>query len=215
MCIRDSNKLTVLDASGPVNYWLNYPLAGNFKFSCEAYKTNSRSAEISCGGAMVKDLSPKDSRFAIVSSIGGHEKFLRRSQGAVKHGRYNKLAIEVADGVMKHFLNGKMLYEEKLTGTYPWLKLFTSSSSTTAWRNPVLEGQPEIPSEIELVIGDRMEGWSTGKQSQIAFREMAEPNPQGPAAKEEAKKEKKPEDLSLIHIPSPRDQRGSRMPSSA
>ena len=190
----DDNQLTVLDASGPVNYWLNYPLAGKFRFSCEAYITSKRAAEISCGGAMVKDLAPKDSRFAMVSSVGGHEKILRRIQGSVEHGRYNKLAIEVADGVMKHFLNGKILYEEKLTGTYPWLKLFTSSSSTTAWRNAVLEGQPEIPSEIELVIGDRMEGWSTGTQSQIAFREMAEPKPKEPADKEEAKKEKKPED---------------------
>ena len=191
--ISDQNQLTSLGGEDQPHYWLRYPLMGNFRFSCEALATGNNYSEIAFGGTRVESKSINGLSFISVSAPGGHDLLERPTNISPKTGRYNQLTIEVEDGVMKKLVNGKILYQEKLTQTYPWLTLFTNSTGLRAWRNPVFEGQPVVPSEIELVAGDRMEGWATtGSESQIAFRNLAQPKPKTDS---QAKaKEKKPQE---------------------
>ncbi len=193
--VSDGDQLTALGSDSKSTYWLKYPLKGDFKFSCEAYSSGNSSAEIAFGGAMVQSQYRRNGAYVMVNSVANHDAIYRPTNGTVKQQQYGLLTIEVQDGVMKQALNGKVLYQEKLTGSYPWLALFTNSTSLTAWRNPIFEGTPEIVTEVALIDGNRMEGWSTGGESQIAFRGLAEPKPKELEEQEVAEtKEKKPEE---------------------
>ena len=189
--VSDDNQLMLLGSKGRVSYWLNYPLEGDFKFSCEL----NRAAEVSFGGTSVSSMSAAGRNQLSINSVAQQDKIARTVKVPPVKGGYGKLTIEVADGVLSHTLNGKLLYEEKLVGTYPWLLLRSQSKRLTAWQNPVFEGQPVVAKEVNLVIGDRMEGWSTSDEKQIAFRQKAEPKPRAPDGSEvEKTKELKPEE---------------------
>ena len=193
--VRDGDQLTVLGSDLPPTYWLKYPLKGDFKFSCEAYASGNTSAEIAFGGTKVRSQVRGNGNVVNINSVANHDAIARPTNGSVKKQQYSLLTIAVQDGVMRQMHEGKVIYEEKLTGSFPWLELFSNSTSLTGWRNPVFDGTPEIASEVALVDGNRMEGWGTGKESQIAFRNLAEPKPKPVDGKKVTKvKEKKPED---------------------
>ena len=182
----DDNGFTQLSARSTEVFWLNYPLAGNFKFSCEALAVGGPGA--SFGGVKVGAMSTTNNLLE-VSGVGGRDQIMRRTGIRVKPSRFNKLSIEVVDGKATYSLNDKLVYEEELTGTYPWLFLHANSNDYVSWRNPVFEGQPEIAKEIPLVMGNRMEGWISWEELQFDFRVDAEPKPK---KKDEEKKDEKP-----------------------
>ena len=186
--VSDDNQLMLLSSKANAMQWLNYPLAGDFKFSCELL----RSADVSFGGTMVWSMKAVNQNKISVDSVAGHDAITQPVKVPRVKGSFGKLTIEVADGVLSQKFGGKVIYQEKLAGTYPWLLLHTSSSQLSVWRNPVFEGQPVVPKEVQLVIGDRMEGWSGDNESQISFRKKSQPKPKSPDA--EQPKELTPEE---------------------
>ena len=171
--IADNNRLTQLGSSSrrSETFWLNYPLKGDFKFSCEALGLGG--AGVSFGGVKVDALSRQASHAVSVSGPNGRDVITRRTSTRVDQNRFSKLTIEVMDKTVAYSLDGKLLYEEELAGTFPWLFLHSKSNDIVSWRNPEFQGQPEIAKEVPLIVDDRMEGWSSGKE----FRVAAEPKP--------------------------------------
>ena len=187
--VYDNRQLTYLGSQGGEYFWMKYPLKGNFEFSCEFL--SNRQSNANFGGALVK--RPSDGVASIYSISDTNDNVTRRIKKKYEYGRFTKLKIEVEDGVMKRYIAGELVYEEKLSGTWPWLTISTSSDGKTAWRNATFEGEPVIASEVPLVVGDRIDGWKTGNETQFMFRKNAEPKPKDKDGNEVEQKEIKPE----------------------
>ena len=192
--ICDNNQLTQLGARQAEHFWLNYPLKGDFKFSIEALSLAGKSANMSFGGVKVNLLRRSEEDFVSVSGVSNEDQIAHRTNTSARYAQFEKLTVEVVDGVAKYSINDKPIYEEKLAGTYPWLYLYSQTKDLTAWRNPVFESAPEIAQEVQLVIGDRIEGWDSGSESKINFRNNAQPKPKNRQDDEEKSEEQKPED---------------------
>ena len=187
----DNNQLTQLSGSRAETFWLNYPLKGDFKFSCEALSTGYPG--VSFGGVRVGAMRRQGGGNFQVSAIGNRDAISRRSRTRIPSGKYGKLTVEVAQGMLKYSFDDHLLYEEKLVDTYPWLFLHSKTDGFAVWRNPVFESQPEIAQEVQLVIGDRMEGWLCTGETQVDFRIDAEPKPK-PKKKEDEDEEDETEE---------------------
>ncbi len=193
--VSDNNQLMRLGGSGTHYSWMNYPITGDFKFSCEVLSNGSSSSDISFGGVSVGSLSRENDNRVKIRSITGNDAITRRTKAKVKDSTFQKVTVEVKDGVLKHYLDGMLLCEEKLVDTYPWLVVWADAKGLNTWRNPSFEGSPKVVNEVQLVIGDRLEGWrSIGKDTQIEFRKKAEPKPKDKDGKEPETKELKPEE---------------------
>jgi len=187
----DNDRLTQLGTIRPDAFWLNYPLKGDFKFSVEA--TSMGAAGVSFGGVKVNAVIPEGNRVQ-VSGLGNRDKIYRRIKSPPQAHRFAKLTIEVLDNVLQYSLDGNLIYEEKLAGTYPWLFLHSQPSAPATWRNPVFEVKPEIAQKIQLVAGDRIEGWAAANEKQANFRFDAEPKPKKPQG-DQAPKKDEPDEL--------------------
>ena len=187
----DNNQLIQLSGSRVETFWLNYPLKGDFKFSCEALSTGSPG--VSFGGVRVDAMRRQSGGNFGVSAIGNRDAISRRSRTRIPSGKYGRLTVEVAQGMFKYSFDDHLLYEEKLVDTYPWLFLHSKTDGFAVWRNPVFESQPEIAQEVQLVIGDRMEGWVCSGETQVDFRIDAEPKPK-PKKKEDEDEEDETEE---------------------
>ena len=178
--ICDNDRLTELGVMRPETFWFNYPLKGDFKFSVEAATPGD--AGVSFGGVEVDALKPNGTRVR-VSGLDSRDEIYRRIKPRPQSDRFAKVTIEVLDNVLKYSLDGQLIYEEKLAGTYPWLFLHSQpylnsqSYNPATWRKPVFEVMPEIAQEVQLVAGDRIEGWTAGSRKQVNFRLDAEPKP--------------------------------------
>ena len=68
--------------------------------------------------------------------------------------------IRVSPEKVSYLCNGVLVFEdEQPSPTTPWLALLGRCTRTTAWCNLQLTGDPQIPREVNLIQGDRMEGW--------------------------------------------------------
>ena len=195
--ICDNDRLTELGVMRPETFWFNYPLKGDFKFSVEAATTGD--AGVSFGGVEVDALEAAGNSVR-VSGLDSRDEIYRRIRLRPRSDRFAKLTIEVLDNVLKYSLDGQLIYEEKLAGTYPWLflhsqpNLYSQYYSPATWRNPVFEVMPEIAQEVQLVAGDRIEGWTAGSRKQANFRFDAEPKPKK-TDEDQAPKDIEPEEL--------------------
>jgi len=132
-----------------------------------------------------------------VASVSDTDQIQRRTRTSGSSNPYSRVTIDVKNDQLKYYRDGDLIYQEQLTGTYPWLMLFSDSKQPTSWRNPKLTGQPEILTEVDLVVGDRIEGWIASGGSLREFRkEREEANRKKDEAdsNEKAKEKKEPED---------------------
>jgi hypothetical protein len=171
-----------IGTSGPVNpdrYWLGHdnlishysggyrdalylkwPLTGNFEFHVDCMEKHWGECDAGYGGVIVTSNNWGSS--ASVFNFTGHDQ-IERPNG-MKRGipSFNHITIQSRDGMMRYLNNGCLVYEEKLTGTVPWIVLETEGSKMSVFRNPRLTGSPTIPREVALTGDDSMPGWSAG-----------------------------------------------------
>ena len=162
-----------LTGAGSDLLYFAYPLTGEFEFTVDAYDGLWAETDLGYGGIVVEG---QDGSSATLWSVGGHESFRRGRTLRRERESFGTVTVRVADGKMQYVLNNHVSYEEELSGTSPWITLYTDFARSTTFRNPRFTGAPTIPREVLLVSGDRMDGWNctfTG-ESQPRHRLMAQ-----------------------------------------
>ncbi|MBX6316022.1 MAG: DUF1583 domain-containing protein, partial [Isosphaeraceae bacterium] len=137
--------------------YFDYPLAGTFTFSVEAYDGGWAEGHIAYGGLLFEAMgAPLASH---VPSVGRHQN-PSKSFPSLKREAFNRITLQVEPKKLRVLINGHLFHEEDdPSPTSPWLALFTKRERRTAYRNLSLQGDPVIPREVRLTAGDRMDGW--------------------------------------------------------
>lgn len=166
----------ITQLTGPPQSWLqwNFPVVGDFEFSFDAFDGPSTSGGFGYGGATINVMS--SGRMLVVYSSGAE--ILQRNQVDSKgKPSFERFTVRRQGDTCQFLSNGYVIYEEKLAGTSPWLMLVTSGSQSGSFKNFQVSGNPVVPKEIQLVAGNRMDGWNTEffSESQPRHHVMAEP----------------------------------------
>ncbi len=130
-----------------------YPLEGDFKISFEVARTNLGVGVAGFGGLWL------DMNYSRLLSPSGHDFINRRIPGSRDNGMA-RVNIEIAAGQIRYLVDGREVYQEKYSGTYPWLSMAAERNQTLLWQNFSVEGTPTIPREVALLSGDSMDGWN-------------------------------------------------------
>ena len=169
----------IVQLSGHNASWLqwNYPLLGDFTLSFDAFRGNWSEGYFGYAGVVIDPMN--SSRTPIVFTNGA-EKFDRKTSLAKNEPSFNRIEIRKKGDQCQYVCDGYVIFEEKLSDTSPWLMLATYGPRVTSYRNFHIEGDPQVPSEVRLISGDRMDGWSCSffGESQPRHHLMAEPSPQ-------------------------------------
>ena len=165
----------VVNQSGNSAY-LNYPLSGEFDFEVDCHNGVQSSSILGYAGVAVQSYENYPLTPIITSS--GNETLNRQASLKVGGAKMGHVRIESKAGQVRHYLNGYLVYEEKLSGTFPWVCLSTTDSHRSLFSNPRLSGSPEIPRRVELFSQNRMDGWSCTAfaETQPRLRTLAEPS---------------------------------------
>ncbi len=166
-------QLSHLLGSGKDVMYFAAPVEGNFTFTVDCFTGDWGESDASYGGVMLE--SQSTSSRTSVSSLAQHEAFYRGSTLSGNRPGYGRVRIESTDGIVKHYLNDYLIYEEPATGTSPWITLICDGNRATVFRNPRFEGTPRIPAHVDLLSGNQMDGWNSQafNESQPRHRLMA------------------------------------------
>lgn len=137
--------------------YLRYPLEGTFEFEVEAYSGNSAEAAVQFGRSLFEPFHRAGQ--AQLLAIGQREA-LEHPVPSAEAGQFHSLAIRVTPNKVSYLLRGEVVFEDDASSpTTPWLALVGRAPRSALWRNLRLTGHPQIPREVTLIDGDRMEGW--------------------------------------------------------
>ena len=135
-----------------------YPLVGdNFTIEMDYFDDGRAVGSASFGGVLVTPAAAGGP--ASVRSLSGHENMSRRGTLRRGHTAGDRLTIEVSQGLVRHLLNNRLIYQEPVASTSPWLILHTSGSQMSAYRNLQVRGDVAIPATVPLIDGSHMDGW--------------------------------------------------------
>ncbi|WP_254508225.1 DUF1583 domain-containing protein [Anatilimnocola floriformis] len=139
--------------------YFNYPLTGTFDFTFEAHSYDYSQAEMAFGGLIV---NPQYwTRTLIVRPLSQHET-VTRPIAADGREWWNRYRIQVTPQEIRFYCNDHLVYvEPDPSPTSPWLQLMAFNQRRTNFRNLKFSGSPEIPAEVSLVSGNRIDGWGT------------------------------------------------------
>jgi tetratricopeptide (TPR) repeat protein len=143
---------------GPDQQYLmyDYPLTGAFEFSVDTYHGGWAEGHFGYAGMVFEPNPTALSRFW---PVGCHEQ-INLQGNTVHHDTFNRFTVQVEPGKLRWLVNGRLVHEQKdPSPTSPWLALYASRERHTVFRNPQLRGTPQIPREVRLSHGDRLEGW--------------------------------------------------------
>ncbi len=143
---------------GPDHQFLlyDYPLTGSFEFSVDAYHGGWAEGHMGYAGMVFEPNPTSTSRFW---PVGAHEQIYLLA-GALHHDTFNRFTVQVEPGKLRWLVNGRLVHEQTdPSPTSPWLALFASRERHTVFRNPQIRGTPQVPREVRLSHGDRLEGW--------------------------------------------------------
>ena len=142
--------------------FLNYPLAGTFEFSCEAWLGGWAEGNAGYGGLIFDALNLGAA--TRIYPIGNRGNSLNKPDPMERSEHFNRITIRVEPGRVQHLVNNVLIHDEKTTGasTSPWLLLQCDRVWQTAYRDLRITGTPEIPREVKLTDGSSLLGWSAG-----------------------------------------------------
>ena len=137
-----------------------HPLSGTFEFSVDAYGDG----KVGYGGVFA-DLIGRFSQSGIHDP--SYRNTISRPAVFARQDAFNRITVRVAPGRVSYLVNGHLFYEDsKATSTSPWLVLGASSLRPTAFRNPTLNGRPEIPREVALNQDNSLDGWEASSYNE-------------------------------------------------
>lgn len=135
----------------------DYPLTGEFEVSADLLDGGWAEANLGFGGLCLEAYA--FSKNAYVYPVGHHEQ-LQRKLLSIRAGTFNHYVVRVEPGSVQFTINGQTIYrEQEPSSAAPWLALFTDRERRTAFRNVQIKGRPQIPREVQLVAGNRLDGW--------------------------------------------------------
>jgi tetratricopeptide (TPR) repeat protein len=143
---------------GPDHQFLiyDYPLTGTFEFSVDTSHGPWAEGHFGYAGMVFEPNPTSVSRFW---PVGCHEQ-IGLPGDALHRDTFNRFTVQVAPGKLRWLVNGRLVHEQTdPSPTSPWLALYSSRERHTVFRNPQLIGTPQIPREVQLSHGDRLEGW--------------------------------------------------------
>ncbi|MES2789222.1 MAG: DUF1583 domain-containing protein, partial [Planctomycetota bacterium] len=157
-----------------------YPVAGTFEFTVDAYCGGWAEGNVGYGGLEL--LGVENGSQSEITPHGLSETLhfppiMRRAE------QFNRHTIQVQPGSTRYLVNSMLVYEDKDPGqNAPWLALRVSLEQQSAFKNLTLTGQPEIPREVRLQAGDRLEGWLSNfyGETQPPQRSIGKPSPTRP-----------------------------------
>ena len=137
--------------------YLKWPLMGDFEFHVDCMEKHWGECDAGYGGVVVTSNSWGGSAEIFnFTGLDGIERPIGMKRGVPS---FNHITIQSRDGMMRYLNNGRLVYEEKVTGTVPWIVLATEGNKMSVFRNPRLSGTPTIPREVALISEDSMPGW--------------------------------------------------------
>jgi tetratricopeptide (TPR) repeat protein len=141
--------------------YFDYPLAGTFEFSFEAFHARDGDAALAYGGVA---LDPADiPGKAKIWRIGGGRTQLWLPRQNDESGRFNRLTVRVSPDRVEYLCNDQPMFEsQRPSPTSPWLVLSCRGDRGVRWRNFELRGNPHVPREVRLTKAEHLEGWTPG-----------------------------------------------------
>ena len=155
-----------------------YPLEGTFEIALEASATPMNSGRVAYGGLVFEPTIPGpvnalDSQRIFlgdrtptwpngpsrVSNLSAHESS-ERVMPALKSEGFNAFRIAVESKRLRMYMNDNLYYEEHGPISSPWLALAGFLGGRAEYRNLKISGDPRVASEVNLIAGGRLEGWS-------------------------------------------------------
>ena len=158
------------------HFIFDYPLTGTFEITADLLDGMWAEANLGYGGLCVEAYT---TGHLDVWPVGHHEQIRRPTASLMRQGSYNHYAIRVSPDAVRFSVNGKPVYRDDAPSSCaPWLDLFSSRERRTAFRNVRITGKPVVPRRVELVKGDRLDGWLAQfyNESQPARIYKGEPN---------------------------------------
>jgi hypothetical protein len=143
---------------GPDHEFLihDYPLTGTFEFSVDTYHGGWAEGHFGYAGMVFE---PNPSSTSAFWPVGSHER-INLPSGAIHRDSFNRFTVQVTPGKLRWLVNGRLVHEQAdPSPTSPWLALYAGHVRHTVFRNPQLVGSPQIPRQVHLTHGDRLEGW--------------------------------------------------------
>lgn len=169
--------ITHITGSSYDHLYFKYPLKGTFEFLFETHTYDLSQGEIAYGGL----ISTPQMWFSNVQifPVSQHET-VTRGATVESMNNWNRYSVKVSPQSIRFYSNDHLVYEEtEPSGTSPWLHLVSLNERRTDFRKLKFTGTPEIPRQVELIHGDRMEGWissdSAKMPSRLTAREPALP----------------------------------------
>ncbi len=153
--VSDDNQLLQLNSSSDCKLIFRSPLSGDWAFDVDVWATPQAGVGVAMSGEVI---SLFRSRCAGNGWSGERELpavALRRSGENLNH-----IRIESSQGTLTYFVNGQRLRETRSVIDGPWLQLALDAGGFSAIKQARLTGTPEILSEVDLIAGDRLSGWS-------------------------------------------------------
>jgi predicted Zn-dependent protease len=135
----------------------DFPLAGTFEFSVDAYEGPWAESALTHNALLLEPASGQGN--SQISQVGDFQQVplgwnLNRKSG------FNTMTVQVSPQKVRYVVNGHLFYEDDDPGpTAPWLGLFTHRDHHSVWRGFTLRGEPKIPRELKLCEGSRLDGW--------------------------------------------------------
>jgi hypothetical protein len=133
-----------------------YPLAGRFEFSVEAAFGDDVSGSVGYAGRLPWP-NATDQQFdgPAYDDWGDPTAFGRRRLTG-----WQRLTVQAEPSVVRFLRNGTVFHEAKDPDpTNPFLTLAGPGQGRAVFRNAQLTGDPEIPREVSLLGGARLDGW--------------------------------------------------------
>ncbi|HVX15288.1 MAG TPA: DUF1583 domain-containing protein [Pirellulales bacterium] len=153
----DGRQAVYTGGGGSDHLIFDYPLSGTFEVSADLLDNTWGEANLGYGGVCVEanTTGPLD-----VWPVGHHEQIRRTAGSFIRRGDYNHYTVRVSPEAVGFFINGHLVYRDDAPSPCaPWLDLFSHCERRTAFRNLRISGSPTIPRQVELVRGDRLDGW--------------------------------------------------------
>src|SRR5262249_11375720 len=138
--------------------FFNYPLTGTFEFSCDVMQGQFSQADVGYGGLV---LMPQAWLGTIdVAAVTQQDRITRTIAKDPSQG-WHATDVKVTPRSIQFFHDGQLRFEDIApSSTSPWLHLAALDQRQAQIRNLELRGKPEIPREVRLIDGDRLDGWT-------------------------------------------------------
>lgn len=140
-----------------------YPLKGKFEVSIQAATDGTRGLTLAYGGVnLMSDYNGQKSVY--VNSMSAANSQGTAPLTAERNKDFDSWKI-VSDGKQTdYFFNNEAVFTDKSpSASSPWLQLQGTSygGGPVAAKDVTITGSPEIPRQVSLLAGDRMDGWSS------------------------------------------------------